>query len=178
MPGITSESFRVAHENEQRGRKIRSRPADRQEGFFTIVKNSISSMETRSGGGLRGQLDGARSWASGGWRPAGRSLHISVEESRRSAESIPLQLFSSDESVDSARGHPEPLGGLVDGDPIPNWRWQSHVLHAPSIASVSGVGNTLDSAIHRCPTLRRVEHRTKYKRRGPRSYWRGCTYVH
>ncbi len=143
LPGTWSNPFRVAHEREQRGRKIRSRPTDRQGEFSTIVENSISSVETRSGDGFGGHLDGARAWASGGWRPAGRSLHISVEESRRSAESIPLQLFSSDESVDSARGHPEPLGGLVDGDPISNWCRQSHVLHTPSIANGWSVGNTL-----------------------------------
>jgi hypothetical protein len=40
------------------------------------------------------------------------------------------------------------------------------------------VGNTGKPTIHRCPPLDRVEQRTKSERRGPRSYWRGCTYVH
>ena len=178
LPGTWSNSFRVAHEREQRGRKIRTRPTDRQGEFSTIVENSISSVETRSGDGFLSHLDGARPWASGGWRTTGRSLHISIEESRRSAESIPFQLFSSDQSVNSARGHPEPLSGLVDGDPVSDRCRQSHVLHAPSIASASAVGNTGKPAIHRCPSLSRVGRRTKYERRGPRSYWRGCTYVH
>jgi hypothetical protein len=178
LPGTASKSFRVAHKREQRGRKIRSRPTDRQGEFSTIVKNSISSVETRSGDGLGAPFDVARPGASGGWRPAGCSIHISVEECRRSAESIPLQLFSSDQGMDSARCHPEALGGLVDGDPISNWCRQSHVLHTPSIASTSAVGNTGKPTIHRRCPLRRVEHRTNYERRGLRSYWRGCTYVH
>ena len=149
LTGTGSKSFRVAHKREQRGRKIRSRPTDRQGEFSTIVENSVFRVKTRSRDGLGGPLDVARPGASGGRWPAGRSIHISVEECRRSAESIPLQLFSSDQGMDSTRRHPEALGGLVDGDPIPNWCRQSHVLHAPSIASGSSVGNTLSLAIHR-----------------------------
>ena len=113
-----------------------------------ILENSVSRAKTRSGDGIGGPFNVARPGAFGGWRPVGRSIHIRVEECRRSAESIPFQLFSSNQGVDSTSCHPEALGGLVDGDPIPNGCRQSHVLHAPSIASGSSVGNTLALAIH------------------------------
>jgi hypothetical protein len=87
----------------------------------------------------------------------GDALDVSIEERSRAAEAVLLELLSFHQGENAVSRHPEPFGGLVDGDPKTNWCRQSHAFHASSIASTSAVGNTGKPTIHRCPPLDRVE---------------------
>lgn len=123
---------------------------DRQEVFFANAKNSVLSLKTRSRGGSGHSRNVTVPGSPGRRRVLGDPLDVSIKECSRAAEAVLLELLPLYQGENAISRHPEALGGLVDGDPIPNWCWQSHVLHAPSIASGSSVGNTLDLAIHLC----------------------------
>jgi hypothetical protein len=79
----------------------------------------------------------------------GDPLDVSIKECSRAAEAVLLELLPLHQGENAISRHPEALGGLVDGDPKPNWCGQSHSSHSRIIASRSSVGNTLDLAIHR-----------------------------
>ena len=123
---------------------------DRQEVFFANAKNGVLSVKTRSRGGSGHSRNVAVPRSSGRRWVLGYPLNVSIEERSSAAEAVLLKLLAFHQGENAIGCHPEALGGLVDGDPIPNWCRQSHSFHAPSIASGSSVGNTLDLAIHLC----------------------------
>jgi len=133
---------------------------DRQEVFFANAKNGVLSVKTRKERGLGRSRNVTVPGSTGCRRVLGHPFDVSVEERSRATEAVLLELFPFHQGENAVSRHSEPFGGLVDGDPKTNWCRQSHAFHAPSIASTSAVGNTRNPAMHRCPTLRRVERLT------------------
>lgn len=122
---------------------------DRQEVFFANAKNSVLSVKTRSRRGSGHSRNVTVPGSPGRWRVLRDPLNVSIKECSRAAEAVLLELLPLYQGENAISRHPEALGGLVDGDPEPNWCGQSHSFHVPSIASKASVGNTLSLAIHR-----------------------------